>query len=83
MQEISRLKAIIKNRVDEAIEKQVVSIAIENPALGQLRVSKELREKGYSISSGGVRSIRLGHDLQVFKLRLRALESKSARSHSI
>lgn len=34
LQEISRRKPVIKNRVDEAIEKAVVEIVIENSALG-------------------------------------------------
>lgn len=38
LQEISRRKAILKNRIDIAIEKQVVALAINNPALGQVRV---------------------------------------------
>lgn len=66
LQEISRCKPIFKNRVDTAtaIEEQVVGLAIDNPALGQVRVSNELKKKGFSVSAGGVRSIWLRHNLQ-------------------
>ncbi|EGK02073.1 helix-turn-helix domain-containing protein, partial [Dysgonomonas gadei] len=79
LQEISRRKPILKNRIDTAIEDQVVALAIDNPALGQVRVSNELKKKGFSVSAGGVRSIWLRHNLQTFQLRLKALEAKVAQ----
>jgi len=77
--EISRKKPIIANRVAPSIEKAVVQMAIECPAYGQLRVSNELKRKGIIISSGGVRSVWLRHDLNNLKKRLAALEAKMAQ----
>lgn len=79
LQEISRKKPCIKNRIEENIEKEIVGIAIENPALGQLRVSNELKKRGILISPGGVRSVWIRNDLETFRKRLKALEAKSAQ----
>lgn len=79
LQEISRKKPILKNRVAPEIEERVVAITFEQPARGQLRASNQLLKEGVFISPGGVRSIWLRHDLQTFKLRLKALEARVAQ----
>jgi len=83
LQEISRKKPCIKNRVEEHIETAVAEFAIEKPAYGQLRTSNELKKKGIFVSPGGVRSIWLRHVLETFKKRLKALEAKAAQENLI
>lgn len=76
LREISRKKPLLKNRVPEATEKAVINIAVEYPAYGQLRASNELKKRGILVSSSGVRSVWVRHDLFTFKKRLKALEAK-------
>ena len=76
--EASRRKPNLHNRVAEEIEQAVLELAVEEPALGQVRVSNELRKRGLILSPAGVRGVWIRHDLQTFKHRLAALEKKIA-----
>ena len=66
----------VKNRVAAEVEKEIVAMAIENPAWSQVRASNELRKKAITVSPGGVRSVLMRHDLENLNKRLNALEKK-------
>lgn len=83
LKEVSRSKPNIKNRVAPEVEGAVLAIAVENPALGQKRVANELKQRGFIISDGGVRTIWLRNNLETFKKRLKALEEKVANEGTL
>ncbi|MCA9860938.1 MAG: transposase, partial [Thermomicrobiales bacterium] len=57
-------------------EQAIVALAIDEPALGQVRVSNELRKRGLHISPAGVRGVWMRHGLQTLKHHPAALEKK-------
>lgn len=80
LEETARRKPLLKNRVAPEIERAVVELALEQPALGPIRVAAELATRGLKISPGGVRCVWLRHNLERTALRRRAREQSAATS---
>ena len=51
LQEISRRKPCVKNRIEEHIEKAIVELALEKPAYGQVRAANDPPGTMHNISS--------------------------------
>ena len=79
LEDLSRRKPVPKNRVDAAIESEILALAIDKPAYGQVRVSNELKKRGMFVSPGGVRGVWQRNELETFRKRLKALEAKVAQ----
>src|SRR6266545_585969 len=83
LQELSRRKPNLKNRVAPEVEEAVVAIALEHPAWGQLRAANALAQRGIPTSAAGVRCVWERNNLENLNKRLRALEAKVARESHI
>lgn len=79
LQEISRRKPVLKNRVAPEIEAAALELAIAQPAWGPVRAANELAKVGLHVSPSGVRSVWVRNDLGTMKLRLQALSAKVAQ----
>src|SRR6201998_2782348 len=64
LQEISRRKPVLKNRVAPEIEQAAVELALAQAAWGQERVANELRRRSMSLSGAGGRSVWQRQDVE-------------------
>jgi transposase InsO family protein len=79
----SRQAPRIGNRVPIEVEQKLLDYSLQYPTHGQVRTSNELKQQGFIVSPGGVRSIWQRHNLQLKSLRLKRLEAWAAENTNI
>ncbi len=80
LQNQSRRKPLLKNRVGPEIEAAVLELAFAFPAHGQARVAAALAARGMRLSPAGVRCVWRRHGLTTMAMRLAAIEARSSLS---
>jgi hypothetical protein len=83
LMEKSRSMPRMGNRVTPEIEQKVLDYSLQFPTNGQTRVTNELKKAGIQVSTGGIRSIWLRHDLAVKAQRLKRLEKLAAENTGV
>lgn len=83
LQELTRRKPNLRNRIAPEIESAVLALSLKQPAWGQTRIANELRKRALSISPAGVRCVWRRHELENMKLRLKALGAKVAQEGAV
>ena len=78
LQEKTRKKPNVKNRIDPTIEARAIQMAFEFPAYGQVRAANELRKLGIFISPAGLRCVWIRNNIETFQKRLKLVERRSS-----
>jgi len=70
----NRKKALLKNRISKKIEAAVIDYSLKDTLQSSVSISQSLKEKGITVSSGGVRNIWVRNNMETIQKRFEALE---------